>query len=444
MSVYQNVAAFLGRNGFPVGGPDVNAVINGLLYDMQLGLDKGTGDGPMDARQPMIPTWGMPPQGAPKNTSVIVIDAGGTNFRSCLVTFDESGATEISHLKKCSMPGIERELSKKEFFEAIAKNLDHLKNQSSRIGFCFSYAMNIMPDGDGQVIAFSKEIKAKEVVGSLVGQCLSDALVERGWTRPERIVLLNDTTAALQAGAASAAPGVKYSSYVGLILGTGMNAAYIESGKIAKIAESAVPVPPSQIVVCESGMFDKLPRSAFDVAFDQTTNTPGKYVMEKMCSGAYLGPVATLALKSAAHEGLFSAPVAEALAALPKAELFDMDRFFYGPYRTDTVLGRVIMDGTEADYDTMYTILDAVVERSARLTASIIAACVIKSGAGTSPTRPVCVLCNGTTFYKTHNLQQRLRGYLNTVLTEQRHLYFELVSVENDITLGTAIAALSQ
>ena len=304
------------------------------------------------------------------------------------------------------------------------------------------YSLDI--DGDGQVIAFSKEIKAKEVVGSLVGKCLSDALVERGWTRPERIVLLNDTTAALQAGAASAAPGVKYSSYVGLILGTGMNAAYIESGKIAKIAESAVPVPPSQIVVCESGMFDKLPRSAFDVAFDQTTNTPGKYVMEKMCSGAYLGPVATLALKSAAHEGLFSAPVTEALAALPKAELFDMDRFFYGPYRTDTVLGRVIMDGTEEDYDTMYTILDAVVERSARLTASIIAACVIKSGAGTSPTRPVCVLCNGTTFYKTHNLQQRLRGYLNTVLTEQRHLYFELVSVENDITLGTAIAALSQ
>ena len=44
MSVYQNVAAFLGRNGFPVGGPDINAVIDGLLYDMQLGLDAGSGD----------------------------------------------------------------------------------------------------------------------------------------------------------------------------------------------------------------------------------------------------------------------------------------------------------------------------------------------------------------------------------------------------------------
>lgn len=444
MSVYQNVAAFLGRNGFPVGGPDINAVIDGLLYDMQLGLDSGTGDGPMDARQPMIPTWGMPPKEAPKNTSVIVIDAGGTNFRSCLVTFDENGKAEISHLEKCSMPGIERELSKKEFFEAIAKNLDHLKNMSDRIGFCFSYAMEILPDGDGRVISFSKEIKAKEVIGSVVGQCLADALVERGWNRPERIVLLNDTTAALQAGAASAAEGVKYSSYVGLILGTGMNAAYIESNKIEKIAATAAAIPPAQIVVCESGMFDKLPRSAFDLAFDQTTNTPGRYVMEKMCSGAYLGPVGTLALKAAAHEGLFSDPVAAALAALPKAELYDMDRFFYGPYRTDTVLGAVADEGTDEDYDTMYAILDAIVERSARLTAAIIAACVIKSGQGTSPARPVCVLCNGTTFYKTHNLQSRLRGYLNTVLTEQRHLYFEIVSVENDITLGTAIAALSQ
>lgn len=444
MSVYQNVSAFLGRNGFPVGGPDINSVIDGLLYDMQLGLDVGTGEGPMEARQPMIPTWGMPPADAPKNTSVIVIDAGGTNFRSCYVQFDSEGNAEISNLEKCSMPGIEKELSKKEFFEQIAKNLDHLKNMSSRIGFCFSYPMEILPNGDGRVIAFSKEIKASEVVGSVVGECLADALVERGWNRPERVVLLNDTTAALQAGAASAGPGVKYSSYVGLILGTGMNAAYIESDKIKKIANAATVAPESQIVVCESGSFDKLPRSAFDIAFDQTTTTPGKAIMEKMCSGAYLGPVGTIALKAAAKEGLFSEPVANAIIALPKAELYDMDRFFYAPYKTDTVLGAVVANGTTEDYDTMYAILDAIVERSARLTAAIIAACVIKSGKGTSPSKPVCVLCNGTTFYKTHNLHQRLRGYLNTVLTEQRHIYFEIVTVDNDITLGTAIAALSQ
>ena len=443
MSVFQNVSAFLGRNGFPIGGPDINSVIAGLLYDMQQGLDVGSGDGPMDARQPMIPTWGMPPEKTPKNTSVIVIDAGGTNFRSCLVSFDGGGNPSISDMEKCSMPGIERELSKEEFFDQIATNLDHLKNKGKRIGFCFSYAMKILPDGDGEVLSFSKEINAKEVIGSKVGACLSDALVKRGWERPERIVLMNDTTAALLAGASRNVPGMKYSSYVGLILGTGMNSAYIEYNPIKKIEEEVSNPPPAQIVVCESGMFDKLPRSSFDIAFDSSTNTPGRYVMEKMCSGAYLGPLATFALKAAAMEGLFSEHVASHLAALPKVDLYDVDQFLSGPYRHDTVLGDVVAPGTQDDYDTMYLILDTMIERSARLTAAVIASCVIKSGKGTYPAKPVCVLCNGTTFFKTHNLRSRIHGYLDKYLSEQRHLYFDIVAMDNDITLGTAIGALS-
>ena len=165
--------------------------------------------------------------------------------------------------------------------------------------------------------------------------------------------------------------------------------------------------------------------------------------MEKMCSGAYLGPLATFALKAAAMEGLFSEQVASRLAALPKADLYDIDQFLYGPYRHDTVLGDVVAPGTQDDYDTMYLILDAMIERSARLTAAVISSCVIKSGKGVCPTKPVCVLCNGTTFYKTHNLRSRIHGYLDKYLSDQRHLYFDIVAMDNDITLGTAIGALS-
>lgn len=443
MSVFQQVSAFLGRNKFPVGGLEINSLIDSILYDMEKGLDIGYGEGPMDARQPMIPTWGLPPKKTPQNTSVIVIDAGGTNFRSCLVSFDESGVPTISHLEKCSMPGIERELSKDEFFDAIAENLEHLKNLSDRIGFCFSYEINITPDGDGEVISFSKEIKAKSVVGSLVGKSLSEALVKKGWKKPERIVLLNDTTAALQAGAASKRLGAKYSSYVGFILGTGMNAAYIESEKIKKVAKLVSDALPKQIVVCESGAFDKLPRSDFDVTLDNETTNPGRQLTEKMCSGAYLGPLSLLVSRAAASEGLFSSNIAEKLLSLEKISLYDVDQFLYGPYRTDTVIGSALEGGSAEDYDTMYFLLDAIIERSARLSASIIAACVIKSGEGHSPVQPVCILCNGTTFYKTHGLQDRVRSYLLKHLTEERHIYFEIVSVENDITLGTAIAALS-
>lgn len=442
MTVYQTVSAFLGRHGFNAHCPNVNAVIEGLLFDMEQGLEVGPGTGNMDSSQEMIPTWSNPPSQSPKNTSVIVIDAGGTNFRSCLVSFDGNGTPTISDLEKCSMPGIGKELSKKDFFDTIAKNLDHLKNKATRIGFCFSYAMKITPEGDGEVLSFSKEIKAKEVIGSLVGKCLSDALVERGWNRPEKIVLMNDTTAALLAGASNATEGRAYSSYVGFILGTGMNTAYIESNPIGKIDNSKA--PKSQIVVCESGMYNKISRSEFDIDFDKTTNTPNRYVMEKMCSGAYLGPISHLVVKTAIEDGLFSKGFASAFDTLKNGfELVDMDRFLYAPYRTDTVLGAIAAKGIQDDYDLLFALLDAVIERAARNASALIAAAVIKTGKGFQPSLPVSVLCNGTTFYKTHNLLPRIKGYLDLVLTQERHIYFDIVTLDNDITLGTAVGALA-
>lgn len=442
MRVREKVNAFLGKNGFPCKGPNINAIIDSLLWDMEAGLDEGRSqDARYGASQDMIPTFAMPPTEPIVNKTVIVIDAGGTNFRACLVHFDEKGAYTISDFKKTAMPGIEREYSKKEFYEAIAENLDHLKGKADSIGFCFSYAMSITPEGDGIVLNFSKEIKAKEVVGTLVGESLSEALVARGWEKPKKIILLNDTAAALLSGAASAKPGRLFSSYVGLILGTGMNAAYIETKPIKKIADFKA--PEQQIVVCEAGKFDKLPQSQFDIEFDKTTNTPGLYIIEKMCSGAYLGPVALIALKKAAKDGLFSQAIAKELLNIESFELKDMDQFFYAPFDTQTLLGSIMTKGSQEDYDTCYTLLDAFVERTARLASSIIAACLIKTGKGKQASLPVCVATEGTTYFKTHNLQDRVKAYLNKVLSEERGLYFELVSPESAITLGAAVAALS-
>ena len=436
------VNAFLGRYNFAVGGPDVNSAIRSMMYDMEEGLVRDPSNPPAQGPSlDMIPTWAAPPESSPKNKSVIVIDAGGTNFRSCLVTFDGAGVPSISDMQKTAMPATDREYSKKEFFETIASFLDHLKNKASHIGFCFSYAMKITPEGDGKVIQFSKEIKAKEVIGSLVGASLSDALVARGWNRPEKIILLNDTTAALLAGASAATNGKAYDSYVGFILGTGMNAAYIESGKIAKIPAS-IKAPATQIVVCESGKCNKIARSKFDEELDSTTNSPGLYGYEKMCSGAYLGPLSRLALVKAAGEGLFSDAVAPALAKLDSLELKDMDQFFYGPYRTDTKLGAILSKGTDDDLETAFRLLDAFVERSARLAAANLAAAVIKSGKGSNPAKPVSLLCEGTTFIRTHNLRERVVGYLNQVLTDERGLWYEIVTMDNAVTLGSAIAGL--
>src|SRR5574344_250758 len=424
------VSNFLSKHNF-VRHVDIDTVAESMLDDMNRGLTGGKAD------EDMIKTYCNPPEKTAAGRSVIVIDAGGTNFRSCLVTFDAQGKAEISFMEKTKMPGVEKELPRKEFFDQIAANLEHLKDKSDSIGFCFSYPMEITDDGDGILLGFSKEVKAPEVVGCRVGKCLKDALAEHGWKKPRRITLCNDTVAALLAGAACPDPGMKYSSYIGLILGTGLNAAYIQPALPGKKDF------PKQIVVCESGKFKSVNRSDFDIAVDSRTVKPGTFFMEKLCSGAYLGPQSLEVLKAAAAEGLLGEKCAARIAKLESMTLIEADAFLHAPYNTSSVLGAIAAEtASEDDYDTVYQLLDAVMERSARYASAILTACVIQSGEGTNASKPVCILCNGSTYYKTHAISDRVHGYLEETLTRERGLYWEIISRDNDITLGAAIAGL--
>lgn len=432
MSVHNDICAFFSKHNF-VRHIDVENTVSALLSDMESGLDGQKSD------QPMLLTWCTPPEKRVKNEKVIVIDAGGTNFRSSLVTFDGNGCVSISELEKTVMPGVAKELSKKEFFEQMAKNLEHLKNKAEKIGFCFSYPMEITPDGDGILLGFSKEVKAPEVVGCHVGKELCDALEAHGWNRPKSITLLNDTVAALLSGAASPKTGVEYSSYIGFILGTGLNSAYLQPEMTSPSGRKIE----KQIIVCEAGGFSKICLSDFDKAFDSKTMRPGTYIMEKNCSGAYLGPVSLEILKAAAQENIFSGKFAEKILALEALPLIEVSGFLAGPYSRENSLGALCAEfASEQDYEAIFEILDAVVERSARYAAAMLAAAAIKTGCGKNPARPVCIVCNGTTFYKTHKIKDRTSALLEQALFESRGISFEMVEVENDITLGSAIAGL--
>ena len=424
------VSSFLMKHNF-VNHIDVLSLAQGILDDMKRGLKKQTSD------QDMIRTFCNPPEKTAKNESVIVIDAGGTNFRSCLVTFDQEGQPQISEMEKTRMPGVERELSRKEFFEQFAVNLEHLKNKADRIGFCFSYPMEIQENGDGILLGFSKEVKAPEVVGCKVGECLKEALAAHGWNTIKRITMCNDTVSALLAGAACAGDTHRYSSYIGYILGTGMNAAYLQPDCDCCGIQK-------QIVVCESGKFRSVNRSDFDIEFDKTTVKPGSFFLEKQCSGAYLGPLSTIILQTAAREELFSEGLSKALLAISEPlTLIEMDKFLHGPFNRDCILGKIACENaSEEDLDIMYQLLDAVVERSARCSAAILTACAIQTGAGKNAAKPISILCNGTTFYKTWMVRERTAAYLDEILTNKLGIHWEIVSADNDITLGTAIAGL--
>ena len=198
-----------------------------------------------------------------------------------------------------------------------------------------------------------------------------------------------------------------------------------------------------QIIVCESGKYKNINRSDFDIEFDKTTVKPGSFYLEKQCSGAYLGPVSTIIIQTAAKEGIFSTKMNEALLKLEPLTLIEMDKFLHGPFNKDCVLGKLACEvATEEDLDMLYQLLDAVVERSARCSAAILTACAIQTGAGKNAAHPVCILCNGTTFYKTWMVRERTAAYLDEILTNKLGIHWEIVSAENDITLGTAISGL--
>jgi Hexokinase len=417
----------------------VDALTTSLFYDMEDGLAAEPDGSPDSASEPMIVAPGTIPDICPAGRKVIVIDAGGTNFRSSVVTFTQDGKLEISGLRKTVMPASDKELTKEEFYDAIAANLDYLKDASPRIGFCFSYAVKLTGDGDGKILFFSKEIKAPQAVGTYVGQSLSEALVKRGWKKPEKITILNDTMAALLAGPVSRAHGQRFSSYIGFILGTGMNNAYVEYAPIKKISADG---QDRHIVICECGLYSKLKQSAFDREADSVSAKPGTALLEKMCSGAYIGKIAAIMIRHGCEDSLFSKKFADRFKACSRITPADIDAFLDAPFAQDTVLGSCLTEGADEDRNILYQLLDTLLERSSRIVSAVLSASVLKSGRGTVPSEPVCIVCNGTTFWRSHDLYNKIQYHLRDTLTNTYNRYYYICKIENDITLGTALAGL--
>jgi hexokinase len=412
---------------------DFEKNLNAFLEDMQKGL---TG---RKSSLEMIPTYIEVGAEAPADKRVIVIDAGGTNFRVATVYFDNQNKPVIENLRLFKMPGVERELGRADFFAIMAGYLKDVADAAKNIGFCFSYPVEIMPNKDGRLIRFAKEVKAPEVRGQLVGENLNRALAAAGMGGNKHIVLLNDTVVTLLAGC-----GYKnrtFGSYVGFILGTGTNCCYIESNANVK-KKKDLDTARNQIINTESGGFARCHRGKLDIAFDKTTINPGMQPFEKMISGAYLGPVFLCTAKRACVDGLFSDVVAEGLARIPTLDTKEMNDFMQYPYG-DNMLAKICNSGDGDDASKLYHIADRLTERAAKLTAINLSAMAIGSGKGMTPTKPICIVAEGTTFYQMKTLKLRVEFYLKQYLENKHGIYTEIISVENATLIGAAIAGLT-
>ena len=128
-----------------------------------------------------------------------------------------------------------------------------------------------------------------------VVRLLHDSLL-RHHIKVDIVALLNDTVSTLLASAYMN-PG----SQLGVILGTGTNAAYYESTKqLPKWQATTGETCDEMIVNIEWGAFDSdysvLPATMHDIKLNRKSFNPGEQGYEKMISGMYLGEIARNAI----------------------------------------------------------------------------------------------------------------------------------------------------
>ncbi|NCB05475.1 MAG: hexokinase, partial [Clostridia bacterium] len=338
---------------------------------------------------------------------------------------------------KSEMPGTKEEIGAEAFFEAFADFVMPLVERSGNIGFCFSYAAEVTPECDARLIRWSKQIKAPEVEGRLIGTGLKRKLAMRGHER--NVVILNDTVATLLAGK-SAGVARAYSAYVGFILGTGTNTAYVEQN--ARITKRSDLDPAGSMVInVESGAFRRIEQSVFDRVMDAATNDPGHYTFEKMISGAYLGTLGFVVLKEAIKAGFFSAAAQQAIVSWSTLSNKHLDDFCGGkPTADNPFLAGAF---TAEDHALVRALCTPVYARSAILTAINLASAILKTGAGLDPARPVCVNVDGSTYYRTLSADfQALVQRELAALLKPYGVAYELVKIDDSPVIGAAVAGL--
>ena len=299
----QTPEEFLESNGLATRSLDRAGLVAAFQKEMEAGL---AGE-PSSLK--MIPTFTSPYGDIEKDTPVTVLDAGGTNFRAGTVTIpSDGGDIKIEHVEKGEMPGAKSPVSQEDFYAVLTGHVKRCApfTKGSAVGFCFSYPAEASAAGDAKLLHWTKQIQAPEIVGQWVGA----EMAKRLDPAPSKITVVNDTVATLLAGKAIE-KDVRYSAYLGFILGTGTNVAYIEKNEnITKLKDAPAG---SMAINTESGGFNKIEQSKFDEAMDKKTSDCGNQRFEKMISGAYLGRIGLEVFKAAAREGFFSEDAAREL-----------------------------------------------------------------------------------------------------------------------------------
>ncbi|MGL4768438.1 MAG: hexokinase family protein [Formosimonas sp.] len=355
---------------------------------------------------------------------VVVLDAGGTNVRAAQVqlagaqvTLTREPQADRTLMSEAQIVGA---ISRDTFFQRQAALIGHINSEREfNLGYCFSYPSTNTPDGDAALVNWTKGINIAQMMGVPLREQLAGALAAQGQIAHHTPVL-NDTITTLIA-AAWMAPDCD--QYIGLIAGTGMNAAgFYRTRQISKLTPSKDWGADELMGVnLELGNFHPACLSAYDDALDAEAldDNPGKQRLEKAIAGKYTAEI-------------FGRVVGrEACLALPNGLAFDPHAGVHAGYVTQLREQAGLM-GEAAN---------ALINRGADLTAAALAG-VVQSQQLSEPCT-VGILAEGTLFWQTNGYRERVEQTLKQLIPA--HVQVRILQNTTGVDanfIGAACAAL--
>lgn len=418
----QKASEFLHRHGMHPDCIQMTESLKNFQQEMVQGLQG------KESSLMMIPAYVSPEGQVPKNTTAVVLDAGGTNLRVGLCRFTDDG-TELEQVRTVPMPGTRKPLTVDEFLKELTELTAPLLSNAESLGFCFSFPAEITPELDGILLGFNKEVVVKDSEGMHICRSLCDTLEFYGHKAPG-YALINDTVATLLGGYGATNPEA-WDGYIGFILGTGTNCCYTE--QVKNIEKLPAAESHTMVINVEAGGYSRFPTGDYDKVMDARSNNPGDHLYEKMVSGGYFGEIALETLRGAIQEGLLTGAAPDSL------EMKDICAYLENPGDPSPLAAFCT---NPAEEELLYTLLDLLLERAAKMVAVNLTSILVQGDMGRSATKPACIVVEGSTFQKAAVYQDKIRYNMRKLATEDCRRYFRFRSFPDNNLKGAAVAAL--
>ncbi|XP_061904833.1 hexokinase-2-like [Entelurus aequoreus] len=330
----------------------------------------------------MLPTFVTATPDGTEKGDFLALDLGGTNFRVLHVRVVEEEQKMLKMDSQiCAIPKEMMLGSGKQLFDHIAACLGeflaskNLKGRHLPLGFTFSFPCDQKNIDKCILIRWTKGFQCPGVVGEDVVGLLKEAIHRRKDDEDiGSIAMVNDTVGTMMSC------GYKdQSCEIGMIIGTGTNACYMEETKNVKRIESS---DGRMCINTEWGGFGdngslKDIQTEFDVIVDKTSINPGIHTFEKMISGMYLGEIVRLLLvKMTKDHLLFKGQTSEALLTPGGFEtkyISDIEEEDVGLENGSRILTKLGLTWDPIDVRVVRLVCDTISSRSACLCAAALA-----------------------------------------------------------------------